>query len=156
MKLFIIILSLVLVSCNSQKKAAMSETEIASSESENRLELIMQEAQGGFDADELLVIRDVKRLKSFFSKINRTRKPGLPIPAIDFEKEMILIQCTREESQTNLATLSVIEETDTQVIINVENRSKTKNALIADSSGSFCIYKMAITTKDVILEKRTK
>jgi hypothetical protein len=150
MRLFLVAIFFVLISCNGQKKAAINEVKVVKSELGNHLELIMQEEQGGLDADEILVIRDAKRLKSFFSKINRTRKPGLPVPDIDFAKDMVIIQCTGEES---LAMLSVLKETDTQVVLNAENRSKAKDVT---SSGSFCIYKMASTLKEVIVKKRIK
>lgn len=156
MKLFLIAISLVLLSCNSQKKATMKDDKTEQSESGSGLELIMQEEQGGFEADEMLVFRDAKRLKSFFSKINRTRKPGLPVPDIDFLKEIIIIQCTEKESLTDSASLSVLKETATQFILNIQNRSEAKNTLNANSYGSFSIYKMPITAKDIILEKQLK
>lgn len=156
MKLFLIAISLVLVSCNSQKKAAMNEEKIEQSESENRLELVMQEEQGGFDTDEMLVIRDAKRLKSFFSKINRTRKPGLPVPDVDFLKDMIIIQCAEAKSLTNSASLYVLKETDTQITLNTKNLSDTKETLKANSYGSFRMYKMPTTAKEILLEKLLK
>lgn len=156
MKLFLIIISIVLVSCNSQKKAAMDAEKLAQSESENRLELVMQEEQSGFDTDEMLVIRDAKRLKSFFSKINRTRKPGLPVPAVDFLKDVIIIQCSEGKSLTNNASLFVLKETDTQVILNIQNLSNTKDTSKANGYGSFSIYRMPTTTKEILLDKHHK
>ena len=156
MRLFLIAISLVLLSCNSQKKATMKDDKTEQSQSGSGLELIMQEEQGGFDADEMLVFRDAKRLKSFFSKINRTRKPGLPVPDVDFSKEIIIIQCTVKESLTDGASLSVLKETATQLILNIQNRSKAKNTLNVKSYGSFSLYKTPITAKDIILEKRLK
>lgn len=156
MKLFLIAISFILVSCNGQKKVALNEEKMASSESENQLELIMQEEQGGFDVDEMLVIRDTKRLKSFFSRINRTRKPGLPVPDVDFLKDMVIIQCVGEESHSRLATLSILKETDTQVILKAVDQIEIKDTSGDYSFGSFGIYKMPLSPKELIFEKHIK
>lgn len=156
MKIFLFVISLVLVSCNGQKKAAMSAEEIERTETENLLELVMQEEQGGFETDEMLVIRDAKRLKSFFSKINRTRKPGLPVPDIDFLKDMIIIQCSDGKSQSNTTFLSVVKETDTQIILISNGLSDGSDTEKIKSYGSFSIYKMPASTKEILLDKQIK
>ncbi|KAG1648923.1 hypothetical protein GQR58_029470 [Nymphon striatum] len=114
----------------------------------------MQEEQGGFETDEMLVIRDAKRLKSFFSKINRTRKPGLPVPDIDFLKDMIIIQCSDGKSQSNTTFLSVVKETDTQIILISNGPSNASDTEKIKSYGSFSIYKMPSSTKEILLDKQ--
>ncbi len=156
MRTVLIAITFVLVSCNGQKKAALDDNKNIASESENQLELVMSEEQGGFEADEMLVIRDSKRLKSFFLKVNRTRKPGLPLPDIDFSQDMLIIQCIGEETHDNLASLTIFEETNTQVILMEKDKIQTKNASSAANSNSFCIYKMPLTQKEVIMEKDIK
>lgn len=157
MKLYFIAIVLILVSCNGQKKAVMDDKkEVASAASENQLELLMSEAQGGFETDELLVIRDAKRLKSFFSKINRTRKPGLPVPEIDFSKDMLIIQCIGEENHANNNIFSSVEETPTQMILKTQDSEKSENDTSAASASSFCVYKMPLTQKEVMLENSIK
>lgn len=153
MKLFLITISFVLVSCNGQKKAALNEEKMAPSELENQLELIMQEPQGGFDADEILVIKDEKRLKNFFSKINRTRKPGLPVPDIDFLKDMVIIQCVGEESHSRRVILSVQKETETQMILKAVDQTEIRDSSNDQNYGSFGIYKMPLSTKEIILDR---
>ena len=156
MRTLLIAITFVLVSCNGQKKAAMNDNSNITSENENQLELLMNEGQGGFETDEMLVIRDSKRLKSFFAKINRTRKPGLPVPDIDFAKDMLIIQCIGKKNHDNLTAFTVFEETNSQVILKEKGKIKTNGASNVASASSFWIYKMPLTQKKVIFEKHIK
>ena len=60
---------------------------------DNPLTLILSDNYGGSETEQLLVLRDQKALKNFFTKVNMTRKPGLKIPEIDFNTEMVVIYC---------------------------------------------------------------
>jgi hypothetical protein len=59
-------------------------------------------------------------LESFYSQINRTRKPGLPVPEVDFEREMVLLVILGEQAGEKTVTLSTIEETALEVTLIVE------------------------------------
>ena len=39
---------------------------------------------------EVRVIQDQKSLQKFYTKITMTRKPGLPVPMVDFSKDMLI------------------------------------------------------------------
>jgi len=155
MKVFIIVISFVLCACNGQKKAAMEDKLNSNSEAENPLELIMSEDQGGFEADEMLVIKDAKRLKSFFSKVNRTRKPGLPVPDIDFSTNMVIIQCVGEEKHTNLTKLSIVKETNTELILGKMKAVNSEHAKLPNAN-FFSVYQMPLSQKQVVLEKQVE
>ena len=45
---------------------------------------------------ETTVIKDAKSLSKFYAGINKTRKPGLPVPIVDFSKEMAILVCLGE------------------------------------------------------------
>ena len=151
MKFFLIVISFVLVACNGQKKAVMGEQAVANSESAGRLELIMQEDQGGFEGDEMLVIRDAKRLKSFFSKINRTRKPGIPVPTIDFKKETLVVLCSGEHQNTLNSALELILETDKEIQLKtIYNKEKIKGKAIVSP---FKIYKIPFSDKEITFKE---
>ncbi len=138
----------IILSCNGQKKAAMKDKNDMNVGSE-KLTLILQDNYSGTDVAETLVIKDEKALKSFYSKINRTRKPGLPVPEVDFTKEMILIHCIGEQTNGNQATLSIVEENDLEIIIRKSvkktQKSNTSSALISP----FSVYKMSLTSKEI-------
>ncbi len=142
----------IILSCNGQKKAAMKDKN-GMNEGSEKLTLLLQDNYSGSDVAETLIITDAKVLKSFYSKINRTRKPGLPVPEVDFTKEMILIHCSGEQKNGKHALLSVMEENEKEVIISTSveklKKSGTSSALISP----FSVYKMPITPKKIIFKR---
>lgn len=142
----------IILSCNGQKKAAMKDKNDRNIGNE-KLTLLMQDNYSGTDVAETLVIKDAKALKSFYSKINRTRKPGIPVPEIDFTKEMILIHCSGEQTNGKQALLLVLEENEKEVIISTSvgksKKSGTSSALISP----FSVYKMPLTKKNISFKK---
>lgn len=155
MKSYLIGLVFILVSCNGQKKAGMKSSGSQSS-LESPLVLILQDEYGGFEVAETMVIKDQKRLKSFYSKINKTRKPGLPIPIIDFSKEQVIVQCNGEQNYAGLPALTLGSETDSEVILMVKTEKDAKAATIAVMTNPFCVYKMPLTTKEVLVRSEQK
>ena len=67
------------------------------------MELILQDNYGGSEEEELLVIKNQQMLNDYFGILNRTRKPGFPIPKVDFSKKIIVIWSPGENnSDSNL------------------------------------------------------
>ena len=89
---YITIIVLLNTSCKSQSNITNN--------SNKDLELILQDNYSGFEKEEILLMKDQKSLEKFFGRINRTRKPSLPIPKINFSKEMVLIWCAGETYAT--------------------------------------------------------
>ncbi|MEM8763841.1 MAG: hypothetical protein AAGD88_08515 [Bacteroidota bacterium] len=77
---------LFLASCKSQDKA------MATNEAKG-MEAVLEDGYYPVEEKQALVIESEKSLKSFFSKVNRSRKPGLPVPKVDFTKEVALVVC---------------------------------------------------------------
>lgn len=71
-----------LCSCKGQKGNTSNHT--------LEMVLLLEDSYGGQEKEQLLVIKDDKSLKEYFGVLNRTRKPGLPVPQIDFKKEMVI------------------------------------------------------------------
>lgn len=147
MKLFFIGTLFLFVACNGQKKATMQNE----AETNAGLQLIVSDDHSGAEVSETMVIRDAKALKSFFSKINMTRKPGLPVPDVNFEKDMIIITCTGERNDGALPTLLVKKETTSQMVLFTSLQTDKKNTSHAITS-PFSIYKMPLTDKEIIFE----
>jgi len=152
MKLFKIFIFLILVSCNSQKKVSEVDEEITTNKTNNRLELLVQESDSDFESSETQIIRDNKRLKSFYTKINMTRKPGLPVPEVDFTKDLIIVQCSGNQKGIREAELIFKEESDTEIILYSKIVKTTDKATANYVTSPFCIYKMPLTNKNVIVE----
>jgi len=151
MKSIALIVLVLFFSCNGQKKTIHS-VENEKKVNQNELILILQDDHGGMIKTETLIIRDYKTLKRFYSKINRTRKPGLPVPIIDFTKEIVVIYCSGELNSNLISTLSISEVSADQLILqNTIQQKKQQSAGITITP--FSIYKMPLTTKEVVVKR---
>ncbi len=52
--------------------------------------ILLQNGHSNIAEKKNIVFKDEKSLNAIYSKINSTRKPGLPIPVVDFSKTMVL------------------------------------------------------------------
>ncbi|MDC6352757.1 hypothetical protein PP178_14440 [Zeaxanthinibacter sp. PT1] len=115
----------------------------------------MTDPYGGGEQQEILLIENQKALKAFFAKVNRTRKPGLQVPEVDFEKDMVIIYFSGQTTQEELPLLSVEELKDEQLLISVSEREALKesstNTAVLEPFG---LYTMAKTDKKVLLQKQ--
>jgi hypothetical protein len=148
MKTLILSVLLVIASCNGQKKASMRNSELAIDTSE-KLVLLLRDNYSGSDAEETLIIRDVKTLRSFYSRINRTRKPGIPLPNIDFTKEIVLVHCMGEQWVGALSSLSFVDETDNELVLRITNRTTEQKETFPANISPFSVYKMSISKKKI-------
>jgi len=117
---------------------------------DNPLTLILSDNYGGTETEELLVLRDNKALKRFFSKVNMTRKPGLQIPEIDFSTEMVVIYCNGKTTNTPTSRIRGVQEEDNQMILDIENTKDNKSPSTAILM-PFHLYKMPLTEKEIVL-----
>ncbi|TMM53806.1 hypothetical protein FEE95_18075 [Maribacter algarum] len=156
MKNYLVAVLFVLASCNGQKKASMKDSSSGSKPANSKMVLLVQDEYGGFDVEETMIIKDEKRLKSLYAKINRTRKPGLPLPIIDFSKEMVIFHCVGEQNFDGLPVLTFNAETEKQVILNSDMHRDSKENLTSIRTNLFCIYKIPITKKEVLVERNFK
>ena len=155
MKNYLIGIVLLLLSCNGQKKVGVKNADNQLS-SDAPLVLLLQDEYGSFDVEETMIIRDMKRLKSFYSKINRTRKPGLPVPDINFSTEIVIVQCSGEQNHSGIPTLSFNKETSTQVLLDYKINKVPGDVTTAVVRNPFCVYKMPLTQKEILVEKGIK
>lgn len=149
---FFIVVGIIL-SCNGQKKVVEQEK----ANETGQLTLIDRNNYSGVDSTETMVITSAKALKLFYSRINRTRKPGLPVPEIDFSKEMVVVLCSTDEFSNNERGLSVLEETDTEMVFGrpyvVKNKNSSSSSNPTTLVSPFFVYKMPLTEKKVTFKK---
>ncbi len=148
----IILVFLLFLGCKSQKNDQIA-TKDNMQESE-KLQLVLTDNYGGTDTPELLVIREAGALKRFFGKINMTRKPGIPVPKIDFSTKVAVIYCSGKMNGDNCPSIYTLEETDKMIVLaqkegNLKEIS-TSSALIVP----FALYTMPITEKEITLKPR--
>ena len=152
MKTLILTLMILAGACNSQK-GKINDTNYQAS-TEKSLMLVLSDNYGGTETEQLIVIRDNKTLKKFFSKVNMTRKPGLPVPAIDFNKEMIVVYCNGKTTDINTPALNRVEDKDDKLVFSRITDSNQKKDVSTAVLMPFHLYKMPLTEKEIILSKK--
>jgi hypothetical protein len=117
--------------------------------------LLAHEDFTNIDAFETRVIRDAKSLNKFYREINKTRKPGLPVPMVDFSKDMLVLVCLGEQKGEKNLVLSKLTETDQGMTIAVEVLEKVKDGEIAVQPMyfPFYLYKMPLVDKDLTFQR---
>nr|WP_299342968.1 hypothetical protein [Allomuricauda sp.] len=149
--LYMVLLMLCLVSCKAQK-----ETQEPSADEQSKIVLVDQDEYSGFAEYNTMVIRDFKSLAKFYAEVNKTRKPGLPIPKIDFSQEMVLVICAGEQKGPQSAELSVLEENNADLVVGVSMKpNQDPNTLTSTViSHPFYLYKIPSVDKEVVFQKR--
>jgi len=149
----VLVLGTLCLACNGQKKAAMDDIEKDSTEEvvNSPLKFIMQENYAGTDTVVTQVIQSQKSLSKFFAGVNKTRKPGIPVPQIDFSKNMVVLYCSGEQGSGANPKLRLSNETETELIIGMVNQKDEKEGSIATVS-PFSIYTVPLTSKKIRLD----
>lgn len=150
MKIFLVILLLVCLSCKSQKKGNLNNEEKVQME---KPILVMEDSYSNIDSSQISIITDQKALQKFFVQVNKTRKPGLPVPEVDFSKEMLILICAGEQQGTYEPNVTILEPDDENLTINVE-RKLPSDSLQTAISTPFFLYKMPISEKKVTIRKQ--
>jgi hypothetical protein len=115
--------------------------------SDNRLQLEVQDGYFPVDHPETQVIEDSKTLKAFYAKVNRTRKPGLPVPEVDFSTQRIVVACMGAVSTESLPIMSIKKETEDEIILSVHLTADKSNT--TTQSYPFCVYRISNEGKRV-------
>lgn len=145
MKYFLFLSLVCLLSCKAQKQLG-DEIE--------GLVLLEQDGYSGIETFETRVIRDTKSLNKFYTQINKTRKPGLPVPMVDFSREMVLVVCLGKQQGEPSVTLSKSNETTTDLTVIVQLSNSTANT--QPVTNPFYLYKMPLTGKTIIFQVAEK
>ncbi|WP_166638554.1 hypothetical protein [Maribacter spongiicola] len=146
-KYFTCFFLLAIIQLNSCKSTAQSSLQESN---DTGMELILNENYSGFEHEEYLLIKNQKELNAFYGKINRTRKPGLTPPSIDFSTEMILIWCG-ESTASNYADLELNEKADYLEVHKLKSTdAKEDNAFIVSP---FSMYRLPVSTKTLKIQK---
>ncbi|WP_158976782.1 hypothetical protein [Cellulophaga sp. L1A9] len=136
-----VILFFFIVSCSAQKstKTAM--------EHQKGLELLLSDFHSNVTTPQILIIEEVASLRAFFATVNKTRKPGLAFPSVDFSKERILIYACGEQYGTALPQLTVLKEDHQELVINCSFKEQlTTTEAIASP---FAMYKIKKSPENI-------
>ena len=141
----VFVFSLLFATCSAQKTNLDSPKIDVLQNNSTILSFVAGDAYSGREEAETLVIRDSKSLQNFFSLINRTRKPGMPVPNIDFSNEIAIVHCSGVSRTEILPELYVREIKSDSIILDVKDvdSKSSYNAITTP----FVLYKLPDTEK---------
>lgn len=140
----------VMFSCKSQKKQIMDEE--SDVQSSSAITMLMTDNYGGTENEELQVIRSKGELDKFFIKVNRTRKPGIKPPSIDFTKNMALIYCPGKSTQQPSMKLQSSQKDEMRITISQMKTEVSDNQESTAVIMPFGLYIMPLTDKEIVLQ----
>jgi hypothetical protein len=145
MRIFLLSLFLVCLSCKSQKKGIKNQTENMQS---IKPTLVLSDNYSNIDSSQISILKDQKALQKFFIQVNKTRKPGLPVPDIDFSKEMLILVCAGEKKGKYESSLTILKDNADFMTIKVAEKLE-KGATQTATTTPFYLYKMPKSSKEV-------
>lgn len=151
MRYLIIFISIITISCKSHKNTALVQPDTESISEE--LKLILSDNYGGTDQQEIQLIRSSSELKRFFLEINKTRKPGLPVPKIDFSKELVVVYCSGKTTTSDIPGLYMVSESDDKLTLGIKKQNSTSDSTSSAVLMPFGLYTMSLTDKEIVLDK---
>ncbi|NND14916.1 MAG: hypothetical protein HKN89_01175 [Eudoraea sp.] len=149
----ILTLLLFVFSCKSKKDKVSEqiEQEIAT----YKLEMVASDLYGGAEEEVFEVIRDQASLQKFYRKVNMTRKPGLPVPQIDFTKNMAVLYCSGSTKAAKMPDMLISLQNDTEMYL--EKAKLTAQDSIVEPTATltpFGLYLLPLTDKQVIFSQK--
>ena len=147
----IAVLLFTLMSCKSQKTDQAADG--FSGQESQGLTLVMSDNYGGTEAEEIQVIRSQGGLDKFFLQVNRTRKPGLTPPEVDFKQNLVIVYCSGKTSQQQLPALYVTEDQEKGMVLSKNYSEVSDNQEGNSVLMPFGLYIMPLTEKDISLQK---
>lgn len=148
MRSILLFICLLGISCSGQKGVSKGVKD-GSLKNAIKLQLVLEDNYSGVHQTAFQVVRDSKTLRSFFAQINKARKPGLPVPQVDFDREQLLIYCAGTTKGVGGAGLYVLEDSQHYIIVGPKERTPSAKEGPIATTTPFGIYKMPRTTKKI-------
>ncbi len=144
------VLLTVIMSCKSQKKQLADKE--SDTQASSAITMLMTDNYGGTENEEIQVIRSKGELDKFFIQVNKTRKPGIKPPSIDFTKNTALIYCPGKTRQKPSMELQSSQKDDQRITIspvNAEVNDKQESTAVISPFG---LYILPLTDKEIVLK----
>ncbi len=147
-------LILLLASCKCPKQAVghgvQDESDVLT------LTFVLADSYGGSEAENLQVFRSEGGLQKFFAGVNKTRKPGLPVPEIDFSKNIVLVYSAGQTPQGTGPELISHGEKEGRILLEAKKEEGQNISASAALTQPFAIYTIPRTEKELVLQRRPK
>ncbi len=149
MRILSLAILLMALNCKSQKELVSGSPEDPIDRT--NLTLMLTDNYGGTEEQEIRVVRDQQQLREFFSEINRTRKPGLPVPEIDFTRQMVIIYSSGQLQGSSGRPLVVSQQTEDTLMLRPEEPTGKSQADGTATIQPFSLYTIPLTDKKILL-----
>ena len=139
------------MSCHSQKVATAGISKQNTSGLDQKdMVLLFSDSYGGSSKNELKLIFNTKELEVLYAKINRTKKPGTPVPNVDFSTHMVVYYAFGEQKGDEIPALAILEESDSVIMLQPYHQKNTLGH--TNITAPFCIYSIPLTTKKIAVK----
>ncbi len=152
MRIAILSVLLLCLGCKAQNEAVAIKKDMQADQ--DVLKPLLQDDNSGVEHQETLILKDAKSLKSFFSQINKTRKPGIAVPDIDFSKELVVVYCSGIRNDGAKPFLKKSRENETELVFEALHSMPEKK--VSYISSPFTLYIMPLTEKAILFETDEK
>ncbi len=120
---------------------------------QERHQLIIEDTTGGPQEPQILVIKDPGTLKAFYRQVNKTRKPGLAVPKIDFANEFIVILCMGTRKSLGYSTRITHTEVKNKILTVYVKETIPNDTSAYVLTEPFSIYKINGVYESVVFKK---
>ena len=153
MRYLFLIMLIGLISCKVQK-----DGNTPTGEPIDGLVLLDHDDFTNIDTFQTREIQDSKTLNKCYREINKTRKPGLPVPMVDFTKDMLVLVCLGEQQGKKEVALSQLRQTETElwIAIDVWEEKQEGTVTIQPMYYPFYLYKMPLVDKSLHFQRVEK
>ena len=168
MKAAIVYLLVLFSTCNAQKKSvgdnahdlegrttvknkSSAITGDGFQDNHHKLIFIDGDVYSGYEEAETLIIKDAKSLQKFYARVNRTRKPGLPIPDIDFADQLAIIRCSGASETSDLPEIYVLEANADEMVLGI--RQISEKSVSSAITTPFALYSLPRSKKNISIKE---
>lgn len=152
MRTLLLSLFLIGISCAGQKGLPADNAKDSHQEVQ-MLEHLLSDSHSGVEQETFMVVRDSKALRNFFLQINKTRKPGLSVPVVDFTKEIVVIYCGGIGPGYRSVKIELLKESQDTIILGLKEGTPSQKGGILETT-PFCMYKLPFTQKEISLQSK--
>lgn len=149
-KIQLLLLLIVNLSCSTQKNKMTTMNNDS-----NDYEIILTENYGGFPQEKTILVNNKKALNQVYMQLNMMRKPGIPIPTIDFENHTVIaVFFGKRNKGGNKFEIQKIQQKETQINITIkETKPEIASMAITHPSMFIKIPKIKAKTVSILLKK---
>lgn len=147
MKFVFLSLILIALSCKSQKNSVHTTSSEA-------MTPLLHDNYSGVEESQLHIIKDAPTLQKFFATINRFRKPGIPVPEVDFNDNTVLLYFAGKTPVDAQDQVFTREETEEQITLGIKKGDSTTTAASAAIGTPFQLYIVPQTKKEIVFSDK--